>query len=40
MTVPPETRAARDIGDALIRRSVGVTDAVDLISDSNHVFQD
>lgn len=39
-SVPPETRAALGISDALIRLSVGVEDAADLISDLSHAFQD
>ncbi len=39
-SVPPETRAALGISDALIRLSVGVEDAADLINDLSHAFQD
>lgn len=38
-SVPPETRAALGISDSLIRLSVGVEDATDLINDLNHAFQ-
>lgn len=38
-SVPPETRAALGISDSLIRLSVGVEDAADLINDLNHAFQ-
>ena len=38
-SVPPETRAALGISDSLIRLSVGVENAADLINDLNHAFQ-
>lgn len=38
--VPPEKRAALGISDTLIRLSVGVEDADDLITDLSHAFQD
>jgi cystathionine beta-lyase/cystathionine gamma-synthase len=37
-SVPPERRAALGIGDGLIRLSVGVEDAVDLIADLDQAF--
>jgi cystathionine beta-lyase/cystathionine gamma-synthase len=39
-SVPPETRAALGISDALIRLSVGVEDVADLIRDLSHAFID
>jgi cystathionine gamma-lyase len=37
-SIPPEQRAALGIGDGLIRLSVGVEDADDLIADLEQAF--